>query len=199
VETEGRYVPPEAKEFVADPPVEKIEEPQPIAEDNPSIDHETSLEPGGEQPVETLDSPTPETFPLPSGTLKEQLHQMQLPENTQRALNARMGGIEEMPSRITPELMMSAPGRGEWAVTRALDMLGRYGVRAKTPDQNDPINAIGLDHARNDRLRKLGIETFGQLMQVWSNPLERNRLVPDDSAMIAHRLNRLGLMSNPPQ
>lgn len=173
METEGGYVPPEAAEFTVPPVKAGNETPVSTEAVQMSENNPRAVETSVESPPDAVQTAVPEVLPIPVGSLKEQLREMQLPEKVQLALNARVDkehGLQEIPSRITPELLMSSPGRGEWAVTRALDMLDHYGVRSKTPDQNDPVDAIGLDHARNDRLRKQGIGTFGQLLQVWSSP-----------------------------
>lgn len=168
MESKG-YIPSEAENFSVDPLQEQI--------------------PESPQEAET----EPEILPIPAGSVKEQVSQMRLPENTQRALNARVHDFGDISSRITPELMMSVPGMGERSVTQALDTLASYGVRAKVPSENEPVNALGLEHARNDRLKKLGITTFGNLVRSWQDPRWRSSLDPSDAAMIAHRLDRLGL------
>jgi hypothetical protein len=195
------YNPEEAARFTApkvtvskETPVSTEVEQVQMSENNPSAT-ETPVE----SAPDAVQAAAPEFLPIPAGSLKEQLRKVGVPENVQRALNARtdkLNGLQEIPTRITPELLMSLPGRGEWAVTKGLNDLKRYGIRAKTPDQNDPVNAIGLDHARNDRLRKQGIGTFGQLLQVWGNPEQRNQLDPGDVALIEHRLHHLGLFNN---
>jgi hypothetical protein len=199
METEGGYVPPEAAEFTAKKVTGGNEAPASAESVELSDDNSRAMKIPVESGPDAVQTTEPEVLPIPSGPLKQQLQEMQLPDKVQLALNARVNkenGLQEIPSRITPELLMSFPGKGEGPVTLALDMLDRYGVRVKRPEPNDPINSIGLDHVRNDRLRKQGIGTFGQLLAVWGNPQQRNSLDQSDVAIIAHRLKRLGLGGN---